>query len=78
MLNRTASFLVRLLASMVLIGLAVAGCTTTDGTAQGSLGDLGSSLGSSFGKNTDTNGTSRRPDVCGGFTRPTLPSIASR
>ena len=78
MLNRTASFLVRLLASMALIGLPVAGCTTTDSTAQGSLGDLGSSLGSSFGKNTDTNGTSRRPDVYGGFTRPTLPSIAAQ
>ena len=78
MLNRTVSFLVRLLASMALIGLAVASCTTTDSTAQGSLGDLGSSLGSSFGKNTDTNGTSRRPDVYGGFTRPTLPSIATQ
>ncbi len=78
MLNHTASFLVRLLASMVLIGLAVAGCTTTDSAAQGTLGDLGSSLGSSFGKNTDTNGTSRRPDVYGGFTRPTLPSIATQ
>ena len=78
MLNRTASFLARLLASMILISLAVAGCTTSDSTAQGSLGDLGSSLGSSLGKNTDTNGTSRRPDVYGGFTRPTLPSIAAR
>ena len=63
MLKRTASFFVRLLASMVLISLAVAGCTTSDSPAQDSLGDLGSSLGSSLGKNTDTNGTSRRPDV---------------
>ena len=63
MFNRNVSFLVCLLASMVLIGLTVAGCTTTDSTAQGSLGDLGGSLGSSSGKNTDTNGTSRRPDV---------------
>jgi hypothetical protein len=78
MLNRAASFPARLLASALLIGLAVAGCTTTDGTGQGSLADLGSSLGSSFGKNTDTNGISRRPDVYGGFTRPTLPSIVTR
>ena len=78
MLNRTVIVHARLLAGMVLTGLVVAGCTTTDSTAQGSLGDLGSSLGSSFGKNTDTNGTSRRPDVYGGFTRPTLPSIAAQ
>ena len=66
MLNRTVFRTVfaraRLLAGMVLISLAVAGCTTTDSTAQGSLGDLGSSLGSSFGKNTDTNGPTRRRD----------------
>ena len=78
MIKRDVFVCARLLASMILIGLAVAGCTTSDSTAQGSLGDLGSSLGSSLGKNTDTNGTSRRPDVYGGFTRPTLPSIAAR
>ncbi len=78
MIKRAVFVCARLLASMILIGLAVAGCTTSDSTARGSLGDLGSSLGSSFGKNTDTNGTSRRPDVYGGFTRPTLPSIATQ
>ena len=76
MIKRAVFVRARLLASMILIGLAVAGCTTSDSPAQDSLGDLGSSLGSSLGKNTDTNGTSRRPDVYGGFTRPTLPSIA--
>ncbi len=78
MLKRAVFVRARLLASMLLLGVVVAGCTTTDSTAQGSLGDLGSSLGSSLGKNTDTNGTSRRPDVYGGFTRPTLPSIVTR
>jgi len=66
------------LGSMLLIGFLVAGCATTDGSVQSGLADLGSSLGSSLGRNTDTNGTSRRPDVYGGFTRPTLPSIANR
>ena len=68
----------RLLASALLIGLPVAGCTTTDGATQGNLADVGSSLRSSLGKNTDTSGTNRRPDVNGDFTRPTLPSIANR
>ena len=67
-----------LIASTVLVGVSVPGCTTTDGPAQGSLADLGGSLGNSLGQNTDTNGTNRRPDVYGGFTRPTLPSIGSR
>jgi hypothetical protein len=55
-----------------------AGCTTTYGAAQGSLSDLGHSLGGGFGHNTDPNGTSRRPDVYGEFTRPTLPTIGNR
>jgi len=76
--NRVIWVRARLLASMLLLGVSVAGCTTTDGPAQGSLADLGSSLGSSFGQNTDTNGTNRRPDVYGGFTRPTLPSMGNR
>ncbi len=78
MLKRALAFPARLLASALLIGLPVAGCTTTDGATQGSLADLGSSLKSSVGKNTDANGTNRRPDVQGSFTRPTLPSIANR
>jgi len=78
MLKCALSFPARLLASALLIGLPVAGCTTTDGTAQGSLADFGSSLKSSVGKNTDANGTNRRPDVQSSFTRPTLPSIANR
>src|SRR5215204_2894777 len=53
MLKCARSFPARLLASALLIGLPVAGCTTTDGTAQGSLADFGSSLKSSVGKNTD-------------------------
>ncbi|HZA91648.1 MAG TPA: hypothetical protein VE420_03385 [Gemmatimonadales bacterium] len=68
----------RLLASALLIGVLVAGCTTTDGTAQGSLANVGSSLRNSVGQNTDANGTNRRPDVQGNFTRPTLPSIANQ
>ena len=69
----------RLLANALLIGVLVAGCTTTDGTAQGSsLADVGSSLRSSVGQNTDANGTNRRPDVQGNFTRPTLPSIVNQ
>ena len=78
MCNRSTFFRARLIAGMLLLGVSVAGCTTTDGAAQGSLADLGSSLGSSLGQNTDTNGTNRRPDVYGGFTRPTRPSIGSR
>ena len=78
MCNRSPFFRARLIAGMLLLGVSVAGCTTTDGTAQGGLADLGSSLASSLGQNTDTNGTNRRPDVYGGFTRPTLPSIANR
>ena len=78
MRNRAIWVRVRLIASMLLLGVSVAGCATTEGTAQGGLADLGSSLGSSLGQNTDTNGTNRRPDVYGGFTRPTLPSIGSR
>ncbi len=78
MLKRALSFPARLLANALLIGLLVAGCTTTDGATQGSLADVGSSLRSSVGKNTDANGTNRRPDVQGNFTRPTLPSIANQ
>ena len=78
MLKCARSFPARLLASALLISLPVAGCTTTDGTAQGSLADVGSSLRSSVGENTDANGTNRRPDVQGSFTRPTLPSIANQ
>jgi len=78
MRNRSTFFRARLIASMLLLGVSVVGCATTDGTAQGGLADLGSSLGSSLGQNNDTNGTNRRPDVYGGFTRPTLPSIGSR
>ena len=78
MLERTRFVLARLLASALLIGVLVAGCTTTDGTAQGSLANVGSSLRNSVGQNTDANGTNRRPDVQGNFTRPTLPSIANQ
>jgi hypothetical protein len=78
MLKRATYLRARLVASTLLMGVAVTGCTIADGTAQGSLSDLGSRLGSSFGKNTDTNGTNRRPDVYGGFTRPTLPSIGNQ
>ena len=78
MLKCALSIPARLLANALLIGLPVAGCTTTDGTAQDSLADVGGSLRSSVGKDTDANGTNRRPDVQGSFTRPTLPSIASR
>ena len=78
MLECALPFPARLLASALLIGVLVAGCTTTDGTAQGSLADVGSSLRSSVGENTDANGTNRRPDVQGNFTRPTLPSIANQ
>jgi hypothetical protein len=78
MLECALPFPARLLASALLIGLPVAGCTTTDGTAQGGLADVGSNVRSSVGKDTDTNGTNRRPDVQGSFTRPTLPSIANQ
>lgn len=78
MLNRSRLSRLFSFGSMLLIGFVVAGCATTDGPVRSGLGDLGSSLGSSFGGNTDTNGTSRRPDVYGGFTRPTLPSIVTR
>ena len=78
MLKCALSLPARLLASALLIGVLVAGCTTTDGTAQGSLADVGSSLRNSVGQNTDANGTNRRPDVQGNFTRPTLPSIANQ
>ena len=78
MLKCALSLPARLLASALLIGVLVAGCTTTDGTAQGSLANVGSSLRNSVGQNTDANGTNRRPDVQGNFTRPTLPSIANQ
>ena len=78
MLKCALSLPARLLASALLIGVLVAGCTTTDGTAQGSLANVGSSLTNSVGQNTDANGTNRRPDVQGNFTRPTLPSIANQ
>ena len=57
MLKRALSFPTRLLASALLIALPVAGCTTADGATQGNLADVGSSLRSSLGKNTDTSGT---------------------
>jgi hypothetical protein len=78
MLKCALSLPARLLANALLISLLVAGCTTTDGTAQGSLADVGSSLRSSVGKDTDANWTNRRPDVQGSFTRPSLPSIANQ
>jgi hypothetical protein len=78
MLKCARSFPARLLASALLIGLPVAGCTTTDGPVQGSLADVGSSLRSGVVKNADASGTNRRPDVNGDFTRPTLPSIANQ
>ena len=78
MLKCALSLPARLLASALLIGVLVAGCTTTDGTAQGSLANVGSSLRNSVGQNTDANGTNRRPDVQGNFTRPMLPSIANQ
>jgi hypothetical protein len=78
MLKCALSLPARLLASALLIGVLVAGCTTTDGTAQGSLANVGSSLRNSVGQNTDANGTNRRPDVQGDFTRPTLPSIVNQ
>ena len=78
MLKCALSLPARLLASALLIGVLVAGCTTTDGATQGSLANVGSSLRNSVGQNTDANGTNRRPDVQGNFTRPTLPSIANQ
>ena len=62
----------------VIAGLALSGCSTTDNAAQGGFRDLGNSLSGGFGANTDPNGTNRRPDVYGGFTRPTLPTIGNR
>ena len=61
-----------------LLGLLLASCASTSSNSTAGLQDLGDSLGSSFGKSTDTNGTNRRPDVYGGFTRPSLPTIGSR
>ncbi len=63
-----------LLAVCGLASLLLASCASTNAGLQ----DLGSSLGSGLGRNTDPNGTNTRPDVYGGFTRPTVPSIAGR
>jgi len=55
------------------LGLVLSACSTTDG----GLKDIGS-LSGGFAANADPNETNRRPDVYGGFTRPTLPTIANR
>ena len=55
---------------------SLAGCSTADrGSFSDGLSDLGSSIGSGFGR--DTLGTNRRVDVYGGSTAPSLPSIGT-
>jgi hypothetical protein len=58
---------------MVAACLAVAACSSFGDNA----GDARSSLSGGFGSNTDTYGTNRRPDVYGGFTQPSLPTMGA-
>lgn len=56
--------------------LSLPGCSTADrGSFGDGLSDLGTSIGSGFGR--DTLGTNRRVDVYGGSTAPSLPSIGT-
>ena len=64
-----------LAAALACGGLAA--CNTADDVRSG-VGDIGTSLRDSFGRNTDSNGTQRRPDVNGLYTRPSLPTIVNR
>lgn len=64
-----------LLLAAAACGLLTA-CNTSD--VRSGVGDVGSSLRESFGKNTDSNGTQRRIDVNGAYTRPSLPTITNR
>lgn len=64
----------RLFLALALAGL-LAGCNST---AESSLNDLRGSLGGGVGRNTDTYGTNRRPDVYGATTQPVLPTFGSR
>lgn len=63
------------LAAAGLLGLLLAACSSDGGRS--SLGDIGSSFGSRFTRDGDTNGTQRRMDVYGGSTAPVLPTIGS-
>ena len=70
----------RLFAGLLLASALLAGCTSLDegrSSARSSLGDVGSSIGGGFGRNTDTYGTQRRMDVYGGSTAPVLPTIGA-
>lgn len=58
---------------LLVAALAIAGCASTGG----GVSDLGESIGSSVGRNSDTYGTNRRPDVYGATTAPSLPSIGA-
>lgn len=53
---------------------ALAGCNSL---SERSSGDFGSSIGSGFVRNGDTNGTQRRVDVYSGSNSPVLPTIGA-
>ncbi len=70
----------RLFAALLLAAIPLAGCTSLDeggSSARAGIGDVGSSIGGGFGRNTDTYGTQRRMDVYGGSTAPVLPTIGT-
>ena len=63
------------LAAALLLAPILSACSSTG--ASGQLDDFSSSMRGSFGQNSDTYGTQRRPDVYYGSTAPSLPSISS-
>jgi len=71
-MRRRALFSLSLIAA-ACVGLALPACSTPEA----GLKDVGT-LSGGFAANADPNGTNRRPDVYGGFARPTLPTIGSR
>jgi hypothetical protein len=62
------------LVAALLLAPVLSACSSTGSEH---LDDFSSSMRGGFGTNTDTYGTQRRPDVYGGSTAPSLPSIST-
>ena len=63
----------RQLLAVVVLAAILGACSSTREQAS----EIGSSISSGVGRNSDTYGTMRRPDVYGGFTQPTLPTMGT-
>lgn len=66
--------MLRTILILAVTAIALGGCLSD---TRSGLSDTRDSLSGGFSKNTDTYGTSSRPDVYGEFTRPTLPTMGS-